>query len=287
MCKLPHSIEPPLADGGCSHAAMSKCATIAPRLLIAALALIVIMAAAPLRARAQGASANAATVPPDSPPPAGEVMAPAAPAANAGGTRGTAVPAAASVRSASAEASADTGSSSDEVALPPAAAKSGKNDKSAGGLSDTPFSTFGSTQKGPVNIQSDGLDLDYKNNWVLFHGHVHAVQSGGELTSDTLRVKYGKDFSEVQQMIADGNVRITQGTRWATGDHAVLEQSIHTVTLTGNPVVHDGNDRVVGQKIVVNLITGKSEVTGGAQAWFFPRDTKSPNNNGAAASNAD
>ena len=78
----------------------------------------------------------------------------------------------------------------------------------------------------------------------------------------------------MQQMVADGNVRISQGTRWATSDHAVLDQTVHTVTLTGSPVVHDGNDSVVGKKTVLNLITGKSEVTGGAQAWFFPRDSK-------------
>ena len=61
----------------------------------------------------------------------------------------------------------------------------------------------------------------------------------------------------------------------------------HTVTLTGDPVVHDGDDRVVGQKIVINMITGKSEVTGGAKAWFFPRDSKSPNNGVLRPRNAD
>jgi lipopolysaccharide export system protein LptA len=165
----------------------------------------------------------------------------------------------------------------------PASAGGEKPDSSS---TNAPFTPFGGNQKGPVNIQSDGLNLDYKNNWVLFHGHVHAVQGGGELTSDTLKVKYGKDFSDMQEMYADGNVRISQGTRYATSEHAVLEQSVHTVTLTGNPVVHDGNDRVIGKKIVVNLVTGKSDVIGDAKAWFFPRDSKSPNNEGAANGSA-
>ncbi|MGA2410939.1 MAG: LptA/OstA family protein [Candidatus Binataceae bacterium] len=294
MCTPLDFTGPRLSDSRYVNTAAAQRGTVVPRWAAGAFAIALagVLAAAPARAHAQGATANAATVPPDSPPPSGEVTAPGVAAANAATTPGAAIPAVASVRSAPAEPSADTSAASDAAALLPAPTGGGANpkaaaDKAGNGSGDTPFSTFGSTQKGPVNIQSDGLDLDYKNNWVLFHGHVHAVQNGGELTSNTLRVKYGKDFSEVQQMIADGNVRITQGTRWATGDHAVLEQSVHTVTLTGNPVVHDGNDRVVGQKIVVNLITGKSEVTGGAHAWFFPRDSKSPNNNSTADSKAD
>src|ERR1700677_2521595 len=235
---------------------------------LSALALLTLMALAPMHLCAQSAMARP-VVPPASPPPSGEVV---APVANTDTTAPASVmiPAVASVSPASTEPAADTGGAATTKAAPSASA-----DKKDSGSSNTPFSPFGGTQKGPVNIQSDGLNLDYKNNWVLFHGHVHAVQAGGELNSDSLKVKYGKDFSEVQQMVADGNVRISQGTRWATSDHAVLDQAVHTVTLTGSPVVHDGNDRVVGQKIVMNLITGKSEVTGGAKAWFFPRDSKS------------
>ncbi len=46
-----------------------------------------------------------------------------------------------------------------------------------------------------------------------------------------------------------GNVRMSQGTRWATGDHAVLDKTRHTVEITGNPVVHDGKDQVAGRKL--------------------------------------
>jgi lipopolysaccharide export system protein LptA len=250
------------------------------RLTAILIVLGLLMAATPPRAHAQATAdaSHAQAMPPDSPPPSGEVMAPGADITKSG-----AATAAAAVGKAHPDVSADANPSSGAAAMAPAALAAQPQASPTNGS----FMSFGSTQKGPVNIQSDGLDLDYKNNWVLFHGHVHAVQAGGVLTSDTLRVKYGKDFSEVQQMFADGNVRITQGTRWATSDHAVLDQAVHTVTLTGNPVVHDGDDRVVGQKIVFNMITGKSEVTGGAKAWFFPRDSKNPNNSGTTVGKAD
>ena len=152
-----------------------------------------------------------------------------------------------------------------------------KNDKDSKD-SDSPFSSLQfSGNKGPVDIKSDTLDLDYKGNVVTFRGHVHAVQADATLTSDTLTVTYGKDFHEVQKMVANDNVRMSQGTRWATGDHAVLDQAKHTVTLTGSPVVHDGEDQVTGSKITVHLDTGKSEVEG-ARAVFFPKDKKTRDN---------
>jgi lipopolysaccharide export system protein LptA len=162
-------------------------------------------------------------------------------------------------------ASAKTGSSSH--------ATHAKADKDTQG-GDSPFSSLQfSGNKGPIDIKSDALDLDYKGNIVTFRGHVRATQGDATLTSDTLKVTYGKDFHEVKDMVANDNVRMSQGTRWATGDNAVLDQAKHTVILTGSPVVHDGEDQVTGSKITVHLDTGKSEVEG-ARAVFFPKDQK-------------
>lgn len=132
-----------------------------------------------------------------------------------------------------------------------------------------------SNNKSPINITSDTMALDYKGNSVLFTGHVNAVQATGHLTSDRLRVNYGQGFKDVKEMIADGNVRISQDTRWATGDHAVLDQTKHTVVLTGSPVVHDGTDQITGRRITVYLDTGKSVVEG-ASAVIFPNSSSSP-----------
>jgi hypothetical protein len=44
--------------------------------------------------------------------------------------------------------------------------------------------------------------------------------------SDTLTVTYLKDFREVKGMVANGNVRMSQGTRYATGDHGVLDRRV-------------------------------------------------------------
>jgi lipopolysaccharide transport protein LptA len=144
---------------------------------------------------------------------------------------------------------------------------------------NSPFAgmNFGN-QKGPTNIKSDTGTLDYKNKMVLFNGHVHAVQAGGDLTSDSLKVQYGQDFNDIRMMYADGNVRMSQGTtQWITADHAVLDQSTHVLTFHGNPVAHDGEDQITGSTIKVDLITGKSTVEN-PRVVIFPRESKNPDN---------
>jgi lipopolysaccharide export system protein LptA len=127
-----------------------------------------------------------------------------------------------------------------------------------------------SADNGPIQIKSDSLNLDYKNNTVEFTGSVHAVQSGTTLTSKTLKVIYGGKFNDIQQVIALGDVKMAQGGRWATGQRAILDEVKHTVEMTGAPVIHDGPDSVAGRKIIIYLDTERSFVEG-ASAVIFPR----------------
>jgi len=134
---------------------------------------------------------------------------------------------------------------------------------------------FGNS-KAPINIKSNSMSLDYQNHSVLWTGNVHATQADSQLTSDQLRVNYfDKDFKQMKDMIADGNVRLSQGTRWATGKHGVMDQTKRTVILTGSPVAHDGNDQITGCKITVYLNTSQS-VVDCAHAVLFPHSDASP-----------
>jgi lipopolysaccharide export system protein LptA len=200
-------------------------------------------------------------------PPAPEAAASAAPEAAASASpqaAATAVP----------EAAAGSG---ETIRAPrphpaPASAASAKGGDSAAGFSF-------SSSNGPIDIKSDALSLDYKGKSVVFTGHVHAVQSGTQLTSDTLTVNYGEDFHDIKQVVADRNVKISQGGRWATGDHAVLDQTARTVEMTGNPVIHDGPDQITGSRILLYLDTQKSVVEG-ARAVIFPRKQETRDNTG-------
>ncbi len=184
-----------------------------------------VIAMSPLAQRPTAYAQDAATMPApavEMPPPTGEVSPPAGqtlpPAAEtvSAPSPSTSTTAPAAVL-ATPEAAAPAGTTGRKRA---AAAKGEDTDSQAG---SAPFGGFeSSSSHGPINIKSETMSFDYKNNVVVFSGHVHADQSGSELTSNTLHVQMNKQ-SQIQQMIADGNVRMSQGQRWATGDHAVLD----------------------------------------------------------------
>jgi len=141
--------------------------------------------------------------------------------------------------------------------------------------------------KSPINIKSNSMSLDYQNHSVLWTGNVHATQADAQLTSDQLRVNYlDKDFKQMKDMVADGNVRLSQGTRWATGKHGVMDQLKRTVVLTGSPVAHDGNDQITGCKITVYLDTSRS-VVDCAHAVLFPHSDQSPGANATPGDTAE
>ena len=140
-----------------------------------------------------------------------------------------------------------------------------------------------SNSKSPIDINSESMSLDYKNHSVLWSGHVHANQANAQMTSDKLQVNYtDKDMKDMKDIVAMGNVRISQGTRWATGDHAVMDQKKRTAVLTGSPVVHDGQNQITGTRITIYLDTGQSVVEH-ARAVIFPHDENEAPNAGAAA----
>jgi len=181
--------------------------------------------------------------------------------------------------------------------------------------------------KEPINVTSDNLEYDYKANVVIYRGAVEVIQGAVKLTSDTLTVtlvndknnadqKNGdkkpadkpngaggdpapadpsaapppsSDTGRVQNIVAAGNVRIDQGTRWAVGGQAVFDQGQRTLVLTENPVLHDGPNVVAGDRVVVFLDENRSVVEGGrkrVKAVLYPNSNDNNNAGGAAGAPA-
>ena len=127
------------------------------------------------------------------------------------------------------------------------------------------FGDFSLTsKKEPMQITSDKLDFDYKNRRTVFRGGVEVIQGEVHLQTDVLTVDYSQvgEKQELQAVNADGHVTITQGSKKATGTHAVFDQASRTVVLTGNPVLEEGSNQVNGDKIVVYPDESRMEVTG-------------------------
>ena len=150
------------------------------------------------------------------------------------------------------------------------------------------------SNKGPVHIDSDSLELDYKGSNVMYRGHVVVTQGDVTLNSDTLSISYdpqavkqtdkpadkpaagasptpktatpGGDADRIKEIIAEGNVKIRQGTKLAEGRRAVFDQAKQTFTLSDGAVLHDGPNQVAGERVIVYLKEERSVVESGSNS---------------------
>lgn len=133
-------------------------------------------------------------------------------------------------------------------------------------------------KRGPVEVSADRLEADDKAQTLIFLGNAVAAQDDVTIFADRLTVKYTGEKREIETVVAEGQVRITQGERLATGEKAVLYHLEERIVLTGSPKVSDGDSFVQGQEITVYLNDQRSVVTGGPEgrvnAVFTPKEEK-------------
>jgi lipopolysaccharide export system protein LptA len=134
--------------------------------------------------------------------------------------------------------------------------------------------------RGPVEVSADRLEADDHAQTLVFSGNAVATQNDVTIHGDRLTVKYTGEKREIERVVAEGSVRILQGTRLATGEKAVLYRAEERIVLTGSPKVSDGDSSVQGQEITIYLNDKRSVVTGGAggrvNAIFTPQTEKKP-----------
>lgn len=138
---------------------------------------------------------------------------------------------------------------------------------------------FEFNKKDPIFITSDWMEVDQKKNTITYKGRVVTVQSEMTMRSETLTAYYDPEMKQMKQIIAEGKVNATQGNRVATGQKAVFDDQAKTVTLTGSPMMRQGNSQVSGVKIVYFVEQDRSIVEGDdkiqVKATIFPEELKS------------
>jgi lipopolysaccharide export system protein LptA len=125
----------------------------------------------------------------------------------------------------------------------------------------------------PIRIKSDGLEWDYKGHVVTFKGNVIANQEDVTLYSDRLVIYYDEATSELTQIVAEGAVRIVQVDKRATGEKAVFDNAERKIVLTGNPVIRQGKNVVIGDMITIFIDQDRVNVDK-ADVTISPEETK-------------
>ena len=121
------------------------------------------------------------------------------------------------------------------------------------------------------------MEFDYRSRVLKYKGGVVATQGDMKLESTTLTVTLDAQVeNRVKEVVADGQVRLSKGSRWATGGRAVFDQDHNTAVLSNDAELHDGANLIKGDRIVVYLNEERSVVEGGkgrVEAVLVPSQT--------------
>ena len=138
----------------------------------------------------------------------------------------------------------------------------------AGHDSTAGFSLPGSDGTEPVEIESKSLEFNARENIAVFRGDVVTTQGDVVMHSAVLRIEFpqsGGTMGGVERprsVVAEGDVRIAQGTRVARGNRAEFDEAKRVLVLSGDAVLHEGANQVRGERIVVYLDEDRSMVEG-------------------------
>jgi len=128
----------------------------------------------------------------------------------------------------------------------------------------------------PIEISADSLEVAQEERVATFAGNVDAVQGDLVLSAKTLKVHYeGKGDSvglaagtggAINQIEASGDVILTSPDETAEGDRGVYDVPARLITLRGDVVLTRGENVIRGERLELDLATGKSRMLGTTQS---------------------
>ncbi len=132
---------------------------------------------------------------------------------------------------------------------------------------------FSQNRDEPVKIQAASLEVRDKDRIATFSGDVHVVQGDTEMRCKSLVVFYDDDTKgaksadsgpkQIRRIEAKGGVTVTQKEQNASGDSGIFDMRANTVTLVGNVIVTQGTNVLRGQRLFVDLGSGRTTLDSG------------------------
>lgn len=112
-----------------------------------------------------------------------------------------------------------------------------------------------------MQVEAEKMIFFHKENKAEFTNNVQVKRDDFMMNCDRLVVNYTKgENTQMESVDAFGHVTMTQGDRKGRADTARLDQKKNILTLKGNAVLEQPGARIVGETIIHNMSSEKTEV---------------------------
>lgn len=129
-----------------------------------------------------------------------------------------------------------------------------------------------SSSGGPIGYSADFLEYLEKQNILILTGNVDVIQNDARLQANKLTLYLADqgnnnsqsiESSDIDKILAEGDVHYVRSGQTARGDIAVYETKIDTVTFTGNVVVANRDNITRGDVLIMQISSGQARFNPG------------------------
>src|SRR3954451_12702922 len=126
----------------------------------------------------------------------------------------------------------------------------------------------GHNSNAPVDVTADRIEVQDRADRAIFAGNVHATQAELTLETERLTIAYSNapqtnSGVQIRRLDAAGGVVVRSPSETAKGDFGIYDLDKKLITVIGNVQLTRGPNVVNGQRLVINLDTGRAVVDGG------------------------
>ena len=131
----------------------------------------------------------------------------------------------------------------------------------------------GHNSNAPVDVTADRIEVQDRADRAIFAGNVHATQAEMTLDTERLTVAYSNKPGgaagsaaggvQIHRLDASGGVVVHSPSETAKGDFGIYDLDRKLITIIGNVQLTQRNNVVNGQRLVINLESGRAVIDGG------------------------
>jgi lipopolysaccharide export system protein LptA len=132
-------------------------------------------------------------------------------------------------------------------------------------LAQQPVSALkGHDPDAPIDVAADRIEVQDRSDRAVFAGNVHVKQAALTLDTERLTVAYTSGGGiQIRRLDASGGVTVRSPSETARGNFGIYDLDRKLITLIGAVQLNRGGSQINGQRLTIDLSSGRAVVDGG------------------------